>query len=40
MFTPQISEAEAEEEDVYELCSVAACILAKNIEALHYFGNG
>ena len=29
MFTPQISEAEAEEEDVSELCSVAACILAK-----------
>jgi hypothetical protein len=29
MFTTQISEAEAEEEDVYELCSVAACILDK-----------
>ena len=30
MFTPQISEAESDEDDVYELCSVAACILANN----------
>jgi len=36
MFTPQISEAEADEEDIYELCFIAACILAKNCYALHY----
>ena len=37
MFTPQISEAEADEEDIYELCSVAACILAKNFRASPLF---
>lgn len=37
MFTPQISEAEAEEEDIYELCSVAACILAKKFRCSPLF---
>jgi hypothetical protein len=40
MFTPQVSEAESDEDDIYELCSVAACILAKKFFALHYFGKG
>jgi hypothetical protein len=29
MSTPQISEAEADEKDIYELCSVSTFILAK-----------
>ncbi len=40
IFTPQISEAEAEEESIFELCSIAACIRAEKIDALHYFGKG
>jgi hypothetical protein len=36
MFAPHISEAEAEEENVFELYSVAACILAKKCSPLFW----
>jgi hypothetical protein len=41
-FTPQNSESEADEEDVYELCYVMLlrAFLAKIFDALHYFGKG
>ena len=37
MFTPQVSEAESDEDDIYKLCSVAACILAKKIRCSPLF---
>jgi hypothetical protein len=37
MFTPQVSEAESDEDDIHELCSVAACILAKKFRCSPLF---
>lgn len=40
MFTPQISEAAIYHNDIYDLCSISTCILAKQIDGLHYFAKG
>ena len=37
MFTPQVSQAESDEDDIYDLCSVAACILAKKFHCSPLF---
>jgi hypothetical protein len=37
IFTPQVSEAESDEDDIYDLCSVAACILAKKFHCSPLF---
>jgi hypothetical protein len=37
MFTPQVSQAESDEDDIYDLCSVAACILAKKFRCSPLF---
>jgi hypothetical protein len=40
MFTPQVSEAESDEDDIYEDVLLLHAFLLKNFVALHYFGKG